>query len=132
MWGTDIAGYLETLRSLYEINISNELASEIFRQRMRYSRTYIAVEGNVVMGAASLVLEQKYGHGGKFAGRIEDVAVRQGYQRRGIGLALTKHVIAEGKKLNCYKISLGCKEHLQDFYVQAGMHKHDLEMRIDL
>src|SRR5262249_49036583 len=104
-------GFLETLASLSAVDLTPEDALVIYKGRKRAGvRTYVARLGRQVVGTASLVVEQKYIHRGGLVGHIEDVAVHNDFQKRGIGAALVRHATEEAKKLGCYKVILSCFE----------------------
>jgi predicted N-acetyltransferase YhbS len=85
-----------------------------------------------VIGTASLLVEQKFIHQGGMVGHIEDVSVRLGYEKRGIGTALVRHATEQARKLGCYKVILDCSEHLIPFYAALGFRCHAVQMRTDL
>jgi glucosamine-phosphate N-acetyltransferase len=134
MIGPDLArGFLEALASLAELNLTPEQAAEVFRARIRAGvRTYVACVGDHVVGTASLVLEQKFIHGGGKVGHIEDVAVHPDSRHLRVGSALVRHASEQARKLGCYKVILSCFERLVPFYEGLGYRKHDVGMRIDL
>jgi glucosamine-phosphate N-acetyltransferase len=131
--GPDLAnGFLETLASLAEVNLTPAQAGEVFRTRLRSGvRTYVARVGNRVVGTASLLMEQKFIHGGGWVGHVEDVAVHRDCRLQGVGSALVRHATEEARRLGCYKVILNCFEHLVPFYGRAGYRTQDVGMRID-
>jgi glucosamine-phosphate N-acetyltransferase len=132
--GPDVTpSFLETLGSLAEVQLSVPEALEIFRQRLRAGiRTYIAVTGGQIVGTATLLLEQKFIHGGGRVGHIEDVAVHRDFQKRGIGAALIRHMTRESRQFGCYKVILNCFEDRIPFYQSLGYRPHDVGLRLDL
>jgi citrate lyase synthetase len=40
------------------------------------------------------------------------------------------HLIDEAKKKNCYKVTLYCKEDLENFYKSCNMEKNGVQMAI--
>jgi glucosamine-phosphate N-acetyltransferase len=125
-------GFLETMSSLAEVDLTFDEAVKVLRSRLRAGiHTYVGrVEGKVV-GTVSLLVEDKFIHGGGLVGHIEDVAVHPDHQGQGIGAALVEYATAEARKLGCYKAILDCAEHLVPFYEKMGYHRHEVEMRID-
>src|SRR5215469_1872112 len=95
--GRDLAGgFLDTLASLAPVELTPAQAGEVFRNRLRSGiHTYIARLGARVIGTASLLLEQKFIHGGGWVGYVEDVAVHRDFQQQGVGTALVRHATAE-------------------------------------
>jgi glucosamine-phosphate N-acetyltransferase len=126
---------LDTLSSLAGVQLTPGEAAVIHRERLRTGiRTYVAVEDekSEVVGTVSLLVERKFIHVGGRVGHIEDVAVRRGFEKRGIGGALVRHATEEARRLGCYKVVLSCFEHLEPFYASLGFRRHDIGMRMDL
>jgi glucosamine-phosphate N-acetyltransferase len=125
-------GFLETLSSLADADMSYEEALKVFQSRLRAGqRTYVAKIDDRVVGTATLLVERKFIHHGGLVGHIEDVAVHKDFQRRGIGTSLVRHITEEARKLGCYKVILNCFEHVAPFYMRLGYRRHDLGLRID-
>jgi glucosamine-phosphate N-acetyltransferase len=133
MTGRDLSGgFLETLASLAPVDLTPAQAGEVFRNRLRAGiHTYVARVGARAVGTASLLLEQKFIHGGGWAGYIEDVAVHADYQQQGIGTALVRHATEEARRRGCYKVILCCFEPLVPFYTRLGYRPHTRGLRID-
>ena len=130
--GTHLDDYLTALCSLYTIDIRGDKAADVFRKRLKYSRTFVAIIDNKVAGAISILLEHKYGHDAKLVAHIEDVVVNDNCRSKGIGLALVRYAIETARMCNCYKVVLNCKESLVPFYEKAGLYNSTVGMRIDL
>ena len=62
----------------------------------------------------------------------KDVAVRKGYEGKGVGSAVVGKAIQRARELGCYKVILDRKEELVPFYTGLGMRRHEVGMRIDL
>jgi glucosamine-phosphate N-acetyltransferase len=125
-------GFLEALASLAEVSLTPAQAGEVFRARLRAGiHTYVARLQRRVIGTASLILEQKFIHGGGLVGHLEDVAVNKDCQVHGVGTALVRHVMEEARKHGCYKVILNCQERLVPFYTRLGFRPHDRGMRCD-
>jgi glucosamine-phosphate N-acetyltransferase len=130
------SGFLETLGNLSDTGgLSPEEARTILKT-MRRAGLYhflVAVEtGGRVVGATTLLVEQKFIHGGGLVGHVEDVAVRKGHEGGGIGGSVVKEAVRMAKELGCYKVILDCKEELEPFYERMGFSRHDVGMRLDL
>ena len=95
-------------------------------------RTLVAVTETQVVSTVTLLLEQKFIHEGGLAGHIEDVATRQGYERRGIARTLMARAEEVARAGGCYKMILDCAEHNVLFYKRLGYHVHEICMRKDL
>jgi glucosamine-phosphate N-acetyltransferase len=125
--------FLDTLSSLAQVTLTPSDAEEILSERRQAGiRTYVARAGDEVVGTASLLMERKFIHGGGRVGHIEDVAVRRGFQKQGIGAALVRHATEQARQLGCYKVILSCFEQVAPFYEELGFRRHDIGMRIDL
>lgn len=127
-------GFLDTLATLAEVGLTRAQALEILHERQRSgAHTYVArlPDGRVV-GTATLIVEQKFLHGGGRSGHVEDVAVHTDFQQHGIGALLVGHLTMAARRLGCYKIILNCFDHLLPFYGRQGYRRHDNGMRLDL
>lgn len=125
--------FLDSLASLAEVRLTPEQAKEVFRNRLRTGvRTYIALAQGRIVGTASLLVEQKFIHGGGCSGHLEDVAVHPDFQNHGVGAALVRHVIEQARKLRCYKVVLNCFDNLAGFYEKLGFRRHDAGLRMEL
>ena len=59
---------------------------------------HVAIDGNKVVGATTLFIEQKFIHQGGLVGHIEDVVVRKECEGTGIGMKLISFIIRIRKK----------------------------------
>ncbi len=57
----------------------------------------------MVIGTTTLLVEPKFIFSGGRVGHIEDVAVRTGYQRRGIGFKLVKYATEQAELMGCVR-----------------------------
>jgi glucosamine-phosphate N-acetyltransferase len=129
-------GFLDTLGNLSDTGgLTPEGARKIFRtmERNPVYHVFVAVtSGGQVLGATTLLVEQKFIHGGGLVGHIEDVVVRKGQQGKGIGQAVVKAAVEKARDLGCYKCILDCKAELIPFYEKLGLRRYQEGMRIDL
>ena len=68
-------------------------------------------------------------------GLLEDVFVEEKERGRGLGTTIIQEVVAEAKKLGCYKIiatSRNTREKVHKFYEKLGFTNYGLEFRMDL
>lgn len=127
-------GFLESLDSLRKTSsLDPKKAKEVFRKIKSDPGCiiYVAELDSKIIGATTLLIEQKFIHDGGLVGHIEDVAVRKEYQDRGIGQKLVKALLEYAKKKGCYKIILDCADDLVPFYEKIGFKRHSNSMRID-
>src|SRR5260370_31195684 len=101
--GSDISqALLETLASLAEVGLTPDKAKEVFRERLRRGiRGYVACVDGRVVGSASLLVEEKFIHGGGLSSHIEDVAVHRAFQKQGIGAGLIRVLGEEARRIEC-------------------------------
>lgn len=131
----DIAnGFLHSLDSLRKASdLSPRKAQAVFHKISSDSDEviYVAVMGSKVVGAASIIIEQKFIHGGGKAGHIEDVVVAKEFQGRGIGQKVVRALLEYAQKRGCYKTILDCSDDLIPFYEKLGFKKYSNAMRFD-
>jgi glucosamine-phosphate N-acetyltransferase len=127
-----VNGFLETLNSLRPTNMTPEDAAYLFWQLNTRSNIFVAREGHQVVGAATLIIEQKFIHQGAKVAHIEDVAVHKDHQGKGIGQELIKKMTDYAKHTGCYKIILDCNPELIPFYEKCGFQQSAVQMRKDL
>jgi glucosamine-phosphate N-acetyltransferase len=132
-------GYFSTLKNLSEmgsIEESMEKAEQIFNNITEnpLHRIFVAIdkETSEVIGATTLLVEQKFIHSGGKAGHIEDVVTRKGFEGLGIGSTLINHALYFAKTAGCYKVILDCSDTNIRFYQKAGFKVHETSMRYDL
>lgn len=128
------SGFLHTLDSLRKASdLPPRKASAIFGKISSdpNEAVYVAVIGSKVVGAASIIIEQKFIHGGGRAGHIEDVAVAKELQGKGIGRLVVKALLEHAEKKGCYKTILDCSDDLVPFYEKLGFKKYSNAMRFD-
>jgi glucosamine-phosphate N-acetyltransferase len=128
-------GFVETLGNLSDTGgLTPGAARKILRTLSRTPLYHVLValgaDGQVV-GATTLLVEQKFIHGGGLVGHIEDVAVRKGYEGRGVGGSLVNAAVEIASGLGCYKCILECRDEVVSFYEKLGFRRHDVGMRID-
>lgn len=93
-----------------------------------------AHENGEEIGAMYLYLIKNDSHKEPY-GCLEDLLVKEGHRKKGIGSALVKEAIAEAKQLGCYKIiatSRMAREEVHRFYEKLGLKKYGYEFRLDL
>lgn len=132
-------GYFSTLKNLSELGfIQGDLVkAEQILNNIRANplhKIFVAIdkETSEVIGATTLLIEQKFIHNGGKAGHIEDVVTRKGFEGLGIGTALMDHALRFAKTAGCYKIVLDCSEANISFYQKIGFRLHEMCMRYDL
>ena len=73
-----------------------------------------------ILGALTLLVEQKFIHNGKCAAHVEDFVVKQEFRGQNIGKDLINHATNYAKDHNCYKIILDTNSKLENYYNSYG------------
>ncbi|CAI9730010.1 glucosamine 6-phosphate N-acetyltransferase-like isoform X1 [Octopus vulgaris] len=124
-------GYLKLLSELTKVgDISYEQFQARFNSMKSCSNTYYIVviedtSTGLIIGSATLVIEQKFIHNTSSRGRIEDVVIKNDYRGQQLGKLLVDILIERSQKLGCYKISLECKMELIPFYNKFGLKQEE-------
>ena len=74
----------------------------------------------LVIGTTTLLVEPKFIFSGGRVGHLEDVAVRKGYERKGIGSRLVHHATKMAKTMGCVRTILNCSDETMPFYERLG------------
>lgn len=132
-------GYFSTLKNLSDLgNVEgNREKAELILNNINANplhRIFVAIDKQTteVIGATTLLVEQKFIHDGGKAGHIEDVVTRKGFEGLGIGSALISHALHFARMVGCYKVVLDCSDSNISFYQNAGFRLHETSMRYDL
>ena len=96
-------GFFETLSNLSTIGgiDTNEVLKKEIIKEIITNKDYVIIisedaKSREVIGTATLFIEQKFIHNGGKVGHIEDVAIRKGYEGRGIGREIIKKLLEKG------------------------------------
>lgn len=125
----DLDRVFKILNQLKELNIESidkESAWNSFNQN-KSTKSIVGVLDNEIVAYGSTVIENKIRC--EVAGHIEDIVVDKNYRGRFIGENLIKELINIGKKNSCYRITLFCKENLENFYSRQGFKKSSINMK---
>ena len=125
----DLDEVFKILNQLKELNIKSidkESAWKSFNIN-KSTKSIVGVLDNEIVAYGSIVIENKIR--GEVAGHIEDIVVDKNYRGRFIGENLIKELINIGKKNSCYRITLFCKENLENFYSRQGFKKSSINMK---
>ncbi|MBI5355132.1 MAG: GNAT family N-acetyltransferase [Candidatus Aenigmarchaeota archaeon] len=121
---------LENLREVGELKGDMRRAKETLR-KIKYQGTHIFVaeQGGEIIGAITLLVEQKFLRNGAKAGHIEDVSTRKGHEGIGVGSALVQKALEKAKDEGCYKVVLDCSEANVAFYEKNGFRRNEVAMK---
>jgi len=127
-------GFLTTLDSLKQASdIEAKKAEEIFEKinsTPDYTIAVAELEGKIV-GATTLLIEQKFIHNGGLVGHIEDVVVDKNHQGQKIGEKIMKFLLDIANERGCYKTILDCTDDVKLFYEKLGFKQVASELRFD-
>lgn len=127
-------GFFETLENLSSLEgLTTKRAIQILQEISinPLYRIFVVEDKGQIVGATTLLVEQKFIHNGSRVGHIEDVATRKGWEHKGIGSAVVKHTIEAARKEGCYKVVLDCSKERVTFYERLGFRRSALSMRFD-
>ena len=127
-------GFLQSLDSLRKASDLNpKKAESIFNKISKNPNQiiYVAVKDFKVIGATTVIIEQKFIHGGGKVGHIEDVVVAKEFQGKGIGQKIVKSLLEYAQEKGCYKTILDCTDELIPFYEKIGFKKYSNSIRFD-
>jgi glucosamine-phosphate N-acetyltransferase len=88
-------------------------------------RIFVAVLQENVVGTTTLLVEPKFLFNGGRVGHIEDVSVRKGYEKMGIGHTLVKYATDIAREMGCVKMVLDCSDATMPFYEKLGYSYQD-------
>ena len=125
-------GFLNTLAELRKVNLKKIDASRLLKKRSDHIITYVAIDENKIIGTATLIIEQKFIHGGGKVAHFEDFVVSKKYRNSGTGSKLITHCINVAKTEKCYKMILNCDKNMKSYYKKYGFKKASVQMRLDL
>lgn len=127
-------GFLESLDSLRKASDIDKNKARRILQKISQNPDhviFVAVHNNRVIGATTLLIEQKFIHDGGKVGHIEDVVVSKEHQSKGVGAIIIRAVLEYAKAQGCYKTILDCDDAIMRFYEKLGFARHSNEMRYD-
>ena len=127
-------GFLECLDNLkIASDLEKDSAKNILKSILDDSNHIILIaelDGKIV-GSTTLLIEQKFIHKGGFVGHIEDVVVREGFERKQIRKKIIESLLEIAKNRGCYKTILDCKDDVKEFYEKIGFKHESNCMRFD-
>ena len=93
-------------------------------ERLPYNHNiYLYLYNDIIIGAITLIIEEKIIHNGGKVGHIEDFVVLEDYRNQGIGSLLYNYVKILCEQNKCYKMILDCNELIENYYIKKGFVK---------
>lgn len=130
--------YLQLLSELdHDRTLPLEEAERMF-QKIRsypYYKIFCAFTGDQMVGTFSLIICDNFGHGGLRFAIIENVVVRPGVQRAGIGRKMMETAMQLASDNHCYKVMLSSnkkREAAHAFYDSLGFERHGVSFMTEL
>jgi len=123
--------YLQLLSQLTQVgHISPEEFSNILAKIQSQIWVFEDTTANKIVASASILLEQKFIHGGGIVAHLEDVIVDQSYRGNQLGHKLIVSIVEIAKNSGAYKIIADCKPELLSFYSKNGFEKRGEQIAI--
>ena len=97
----------------------NEILKNILQNNNHNIFLYLDNSDNI-LGALTLLIEQKFIHNGKCVAHIEDFVVKKEFRSQNIGKDLMNYAIDYAKQNNCYKVILDTDSKLVNYYINYG------------
>jgi len=135
---------LPSILALYsEIDLVKEESLSLKRAQAIFSRIrsypnyniYITIEEREIVGTFALLIMDNLAHNGAPSGLIEDMAVREDWQGKGIGKQMMEYAMQICKEAACYKLALSSnviREKAHKFYESLGFKKHGYSFAVDI
>lgn len=123
--------YLKLLSQLTEVgHISYNDFSEILSKIQSQIWVFEDTNANKIVASASILLEQKFIHGGGIVAHLEDVVVDEAYRCNQLGKKLIANIVEKARESGAYKIIADCKPELLSFYSKNGFEKKGEQIAI--
>tara|TARA_B110000971_G_C19797532_1_gene402693 strand:- start:156 stop:590 length:435 start_codon:yes stop_codon:yes gene_type:complete len=107
---------------------SLNLLKEIIKKIPDNHNIYLFFKNNEIIGAITLIIEQKIIHHGKCVGHIEDYVIKEEYRKTEVSKMLLNYVKILCEQNNCYKIILDCNPLLENYYIKNGYKTNGIYM----
>lgn len=94
------------------------------------SDIYVLEYNNKLIACGKLLYERKYINNICTLGHIEDVCVKEGYRKYGLGKLIITKIVERSKENGCYKVTLNCLDYNVAFYKKCNFEKSGNQMTI--
>jgi GNAT superfamily N-acetyltransferase len=134
----DLSGIL----NLYSTVLDNgnvltiEQAETLFKKMQSYPnyKVYVAEKEGDIVGTFALLIMDNLAHQGTPSGVVEDVAVLNDLQGKGIGKLMMEFAMEKCKEAGCYKLVLSSnvkRIEAHAFYESLDFEKHGFSFRVE-
>jgi GNAT superfamily N-acetyltransferase len=115
--------------------LTNEQAEILFKKMQTYPnyKVYIAENEEEIVGTFALLIMDNLAHQGTPSGVVEDVAVLNDLQGKGIGKLMMEFAMEKCKEAGCYKLVLSSnvkRTEAHAFYESLDFEKHGFSFRV--
>lgn len=123
--------FLHTLGQLHQVQaLSLDEAVTTFQAIDRqWSKMFVAMVDDSIVGMVTLLLEHKFARGGTLAGHIEDLVVDEQQRGKGIAHALLEAALTHAQQAGVYKTILDCSQELVSYYERYGFSAKEVCMK---
>ena len=127
-------GYLQVLGELTIVGqVSREQFQGFLDHVMKSENLYLVIvdkQDDRIVGAGTLLLEQKIIHSMGKCGHVEDIVVSERVRGRNLGKLLIEALLKHARSMNCYKVILDCAERNVQFYEKCGFTRKEVQMAV--
>ena len=126
-------GFFDVLAQLTSVEgTTKEKFVERFHKNQQNPRIQVLVgeKNGKIVCTGSLLVEEKYIHGCRNYGHIEDIAVDHSIRKTGVGKHIILTLLDMAKKADCFCVSLTCSDENVPFYQKCGLDRVGNDMLV--
>lgn len=128
---TDYIEYLRLISIFRETYFTEEqFITTLNNIESANSEIWVLCVDNKLIGTGTLLFENKFIRNISKIAHIEDICVDSSYRGQGYGTKLIDFLIEHAKTKGCYKITLYCKQELENFYELNGLKRNGIQMAL--
>mmetsp|Transcript_123097 Transcript_123097/g.230146 ORF Transcript_123097/g.230146 Transcript_123097/m.230146 type:complete len:185 (-) Transcript_123097:138-692(-) len=130
-------GIVELMGQLTDVGaLSEERFVAVFdsREQGRAYQTVVVehIDSQRLAATATLLIEEKFVHGGASVGHVEDVVVCAVHRSKGLARLMLAALAEHARHAGCYKVILDCNEKNVGMYERCGYRRCEVQMRLDV
>ena len=126
----DYEQYKIIINEFRETNFTNQEFIDTLHKININSNIWIIEINNEIVSTGTIIYEHKFIHNISKIAHIEDICTLEKYRKCGYSSKLIKHLLNEAKNEKCYKVTLYCKEELENFYKKYNFEQNGIQMAI--